>query len=139
MKLSCKRGFTLVELMIVVAVIAILAAILVPNFIGRAREARISVAMDTVANIRKGLAMHEADKGDYPQGTTWGDVRNALLSYIRLPASLEDAGLKKFTYVYTAPSANNPSSYTVCAEPAGVSGVRIKATPDGIKREDGGC
>ena len=125
MKPFCERGFTLVELMIAVAVIAVLAAILVPNFVGQAQRARESAAMDVVANVRKGLAMYEADKGEYPSGSSWGAVRDAISEYVRLPSNLNDTWLESFSY------SRGTAGYVICARPKG-SPKLIKATPESI-------
>lgn len=122
-----QQGFSLIELIIVVAVIAILAAIMIPNFLGQRQRAADSRALDAVANIRKGLAMYAADNGSYPTGTTWANVQTALAPYISLPANSSDAGLSAFTYTTTG---TPPTSYTICATPAGGSGQKVKATPE---------
>jgi general secretion pathway protein G len=56
-----KRGFTLIELVIVIAVIAILAALLVPTILGQAERARISRAAGEVNEIGKALARLRTD------------------------------------------------------------------------------
>jgi len=122
-----QRGFSLIELVIVVAVIAILAAIMVPNFLAQRQRAADSRAMDAVANIRKGLGMYAADNGSYPTGSTWANVRTALAPYISLPAAETDAGLSAFTYT---PTGTPPNTYTICATPAGGTGQRVRGTPD---------
>lgn len=55
------RGFTLIELVIVIAVIAILAALLVPTILGQAERARISRAKSDAAEIAKALARMRSD------------------------------------------------------------------------------
>lgn len=55
------RGFTLIELVIVIAVIAILAALLVPTILGQAERARISRAAGEVNEIGKALARLRTD------------------------------------------------------------------------------
>ena len=57
------RGFTLIELVIVIAVIAILAALLVPTILGQAERARISRARADVAEIAKAFARMRNDTG----------------------------------------------------------------------------
>ncbi len=59
--LRSTRGFTLIELVIVIAVIAILAALLVPTILGQAERARISRAAGEVNEIGKGLARLRTD------------------------------------------------------------------------------
>lgn len=62
-----KKGFTMIELMIVIFIIAILAAILVPNFI-RARDvARLTACKTNLKNIATSLESYSADNsGHYP-------------------------------------------------------------------------
>ena len=63
MKLKRKKGFTIVELVIVVAVIAILAAVLIPTFSNLIKKANLSSDQVAVRNMNNALAMDEAVNG----------------------------------------------------------------------------
>jgi prepilin-type N-terminal cleavage/methylation domain-containing protein len=127
LRLDSRGGFSLIELIIVVAVIAILAAIMIPNFLSQRQRAADARALDVISNVRKGLGMFAADNGSYPTGTNWAAVRTAVAPYISLPPTEADAGLSVFTYTATG---TPPTSYTICATPAGGTGQRVRGTPD---------
>src|SRR3989338_272538 len=61
-----KKAFTLLELLIVISIIAILAATIVPNFIGFDSEARISATMTNLNTLRTRIALFRAKEGEYP-------------------------------------------------------------------------
>lgn len=62
-----KKGFTLIELMLVVIIIGVLVSMVVPRLVGRSEEARVSAAKaDIHANISVALDLFELDNGRYP-------------------------------------------------------------------------
>jgi len=65
-KKSAQSGFTLIELMVVLAIIGILAALVVPNVLGRADDARVSAAKTDVGNLILALKLYKLDNQRYP-------------------------------------------------------------------------
>ena len=62
-----KRGFTLIEIMLVVAIIGVLAAMVVPRLTGRTRQTKISVSQaDVDVNIPLAMDLYELDVGEFP-------------------------------------------------------------------------
>ena len=61
-----RKGFTLIEVLIVIVVIALLAAIVVPRLLGAGREAREASLRAHLQEIRNALGQFQAQCGDYP-------------------------------------------------------------------------
>lgn len=61
-----EAGLTLIEMIVVLAIIALVAALIVPNVIGRPDEARVTVARTDLRTISAALKMYRLDNGDYP-------------------------------------------------------------------------
>jgi general secretion pathway protein G len=60
------RGFTLLELMVVVVIIGVLAALIAPAVLSRAEEAKVTAARTDVSNIMNALKLYRLDNGRYP-------------------------------------------------------------------------
>ena len=60
------RGFTLIELMVVVTILGILAALIVPRVVGRTDDARIAAAKQDIAQLMQALKLYRLDNGRYP-------------------------------------------------------------------------
>lgn len=61
-----RSGLTLVEMIVVLAIIALVAVLIVPNVIGRPDEARVTVAKTDLKTIASALRIYRLDNGDYP-------------------------------------------------------------------------
>lgn len=92
-------GFTLIELMVVVAIVAILAAIAIPTFTGQVRKSRRAEAMTTLQDQQLRLERWRVDHADFSTYT--------------LPAGLDTA---YYTFTVTATAAL-PNSYTLTGAP----------------------
>lgn len=76
------RAFTLIEMMVVLSIIAVLAAILLPNIAGLIQRSKRAGAQQTVHNTYTALVSYMDDKGQYP----WINLRNRtyrLRDYLR--------------------------------------------------------
>src|SRR6266404_2712940 len=65
-KIFSEKGFTLVELLIVVAIIGILSTLLTANFIGVRQRSRDATRKSNLRQIQSGLELYRADQGSYP-------------------------------------------------------------------------
>jgi general secretion pathway protein G len=63
---SLRKGFTLIEVMVVVVILAILAALIVPKIMGRPDEARAVAARQDIATIVQALRLYRLDNTRYP-------------------------------------------------------------------------
>lgn len=61
-----QRGFTLIEIMVVVIVLGILAAIIIPNFASKPEEARVAKAKTDISSLCTLLEQYRLDMGKYP-------------------------------------------------------------------------
>jgi general secretion pathway protein G len=61
-----KSGFTLIELMVVLSVIALLLSVVLPDYMGRMKRAEEAVLQENLAAMRDALDKHYADAGRYP-------------------------------------------------------------------------
>ena len=112
-----QHGFTLVELLLVLVILGILAAIVIPKFSGRTEQAKEQAAVTQIATFRTALDAFEVDNGYYPKGKNGLDDlivkprdaqnwRGPYLQTDRIP--LDPWGVE---YIYECPGRHNPSSY----------------------------
>ena len=77
------KGFTLIEIMVVVVILGVLAALIVPNIMGRPDEARAAVARSDIQAIGNALNLYKLDNLSYP------DTNLGLEALVSKPANVE--------------------------------------------------
>lgn len=134
-----QTGFTIVELLIVVVVIAILAAITVVSYNGISQQSRFSVMRQDIATINKAILMYHSEKGHYPYGTpaTGGNTTGTRLNipglseYLSAAPSMPNDGLGGYyAYIWSENGANYKLVRLV------PSGVQLPSVEQGLSNAD---
>jgi len=102
------RGFTLVEIMVVVVIIGILGALVVPKLLGRTGEARVTAAKTDIATMMQALKLYKLDNQRYPS------TEQGLQALITKPTAGPSAnGWKEGGYMEKLPKDpwGNPYQY----------------------------
>ena len=107
-----RHAFTLVEMLLVVTIIGILAALVIPKIVGRSEQARATAAHADISSIKTALDAFEVDNGFYPK---------SLQDLVTAPSNAKNwhgPYLEKVpqdpwgnNYVYYFPGKHNPSSF----------------------------
>ena len=109
-------GFTLVELLLVLVILAVLAAVVVPKFTKRSEQARVAAATTDIANLGVALDSFEVDIGRYPTNDEGlkalmeqpGNAKDWKGPYLKRSLGNDPWG---HAYIYKAPGSHNATSY----------------------------
>lgn len=133
---SEQRGFTLVEMMIVVAIIAMLVLILVPNFVRARAQAQTASCMMNLKEIATALELYQADNDRYPTASNQpldGSDPN-LLPYVKqVPVDPVAGPAAYYEYTTRNPSAGD-ASYTIVCPGSHDPGTLAKFAPNTTNR-----
>ncbi len=102
---SAQQGFTLIEIMVVVIIIGILAAIVAPNVIGRVDDAQIVKAKAEISNIENAMKFYRLDNFAYPSS------EQGIEALVTRPADPNIKNWKTGGYLERVPSDHWGNAY----------------------------
>jgi general secretion pathway protein G len=127
-----ERGFTLIELMIVIVILAILATIVVPRFMGREEQAKRTAAIVQIKNFEGALKLFKLDNGFYPSTEQGLKALIEQPTTGRIPKNWKEGGYLEAkevpldpwgnSYVYLSPGVHNKEYDIVSYGADGVEG-----------------
>src|SRR2546422_2491583 len=113
------RGFTLIEILVVIIVLGLLAALVGPRILGRVSEAKSATARTQIALLGVALDNYRLDNGTYPTTEQGLDALQEKPTREPVPLNWRGPYLKKAVpldpwgrpYIYKSPGEHNPTGY----------------------------
>lgn len=130
MKLNKRKGFTVVELVIVIAIIAVLAAVLIPTFAGLVRKANISKDTQLVRNLNTALATATEKPKTMHEALQIAADAGYLVDKINASATSNEILYDSKNNVFCYYNATNPSEGSVEYIPESAQGSQINDPAD---------
>src|SRR6059036_1008899 len=135
---SDSKGFTLIELMIVIAIIAIIAAIAIPMFLNFLKRAKAVEGETAITEIKRLEEHYYADNLQYSNNiSTIGYDSSALKYYTTITIQLNGAGPPPFLYQATATPDLDAWVFTLYTD--GTSDLQHGCIPDGASAVQFDC
>lgn len=119
-----RKGFTLIELMIVIAIIALLAAVALPKFSSASEAAKVANVQGNLANLRTALAIHYAKNKSYPPRNDTG-----------IPANGDSVGVEFQKYYSRTSIPDTPQGEKVAAARNNVDALTVTTRNGGWRYE----
>jgi len=123
-----QKGFTLIEIMVVIAIIAGLVAMVAPNIIGEAGSARIKTAKAEISTISSALDMYKLDNYSYPKND------EGIEALVKKPASAKN--WRKGGYLKKTPVDPWGNEYLYYSENGGFEIISLGADGEEGGEED---
>jgi type II secretion system protein G len=126
-----ERGFTLVELMVVVAIVALLAAIIIPNYVHARAQAAVAQTQANLKQIATALELYYGDNQAYPKAGTVGPTMFGGATNPYLTATPVNAlGRHMYSLANSGGTGGAPPSYTL-SDPDAYDPTTLQSLPSG--------
>ena len=136
MKKINSKGFTLIEIMVVIIILGLLAGLVLPKFLGQEEKAKIEVAKTQIRALESALDAYKLDNGFYPETDQGLDALIKKPEAGRIPAKWREGGYLKPARIPKDPWGKDYDYKSLGSE--GKEGREYEITSYGADGEPGG-
>jgi general secretion pathway protein G len=139
----CRRGFTLIEIMIVVAIIGTLSAVAVPNYLKYREKGKIALALTDIRIIEKTISIYAIDTGGFPDSLNDLSISNPIdpwgnpYRYLRIDGGNAPPGSMRKDH-FLVPVNTDYDLYSMGKDGISQTPFTVKASQDDIVRANNG-
>jgi prepilin-type N-terminal cleavage/methylation domain-containing protein len=132
-RMNARRGFTLIELVIVLAIIGVIAAIAIPSYFSYLDKARITVSMSLLEALRKDLEVYQNEHHQYPASINFTDFSDQDGNSVLFSLKLDTMQAKMDSWVLYS-QLSGGETYSLTAKAIDSKHTILTLTPQGTTK-----